>query len=478
MYGRIRPSMEGSASDPPGDWNAPTPETALQESMLQFELGGGGAGDPSMLYPVRPGEPDCGFYMRNGFCGYGARCRYNHPRDRGTVTGAVRSGGGEYPERVGQPPCQYFMKTGTCKFGSSCKYHHPRHGGGSSSMVSLNFYGYPLRPGEKECSYYVKTGHCKFGVACKFHHPQLAGIEMPSSAPTFYPTVQPPPVPSPSVAGWQVVRPSLMPTSYVQGHYPVLLSPGVVQIPSWSHYPPPASPAASPGTQHAVGTGLLYGLTQQLSPSAPAYPGPFLSVSSSAGPSTSSQKEHMFPERPGQPECQFYVRTGDCKFGSACRYHHPPEWSMPKTTCALNSEGLPLRPGAQPCTFYAQHGICKFGSTCKFDHPMGMLSYSPSASSLADMAVAPYPVGSSMGTLAPSSSSSELRPEFVAGSNRESLSSRIQSSETMSSGSVGSIFSKGGASVPQTRAQISGQGSVPSSGGTSTGPASEKPSSS
>lgn len=107
---------------------------------------------------------------------------------------------------------------------------------------------------------------------------------------------------------------------------------------------PPASPAASPGTQHAVGTGLLYGLTQQLSPSAPAYPGPFLSVSSSAGPSTSSQKEHMFPERPGQPECQFYVRTGDCKFGSACRYHHPPEWSMPKTTCALNSEGLPLRP--------------------------------------------------------------------------------------------------------------------------------------
>lgn len=109
---------------------------------------------------------------------------------------------------------------------------------------------------------------------------------------------------------------------------------------------------------------------------------------------------------------------------------------------------------------------------------MGMLSYSSSASSLADMAVAPYPIGSSMGTLAPSSSSSELRPEFVAGSNRESFSSRIQSSETMSSGSVGSIFSRGGASVPQTHAQISGQGSVPSSGGTSTGPASEKPSSS
>lgn len=53
--------------------------------------------------------------------------------------------------------------------------------------------------------------------------------------------------------------------------------------------------------------------------------------------------------------------------------------------------------GAPPCTHYAQHGVCKFGSVCKFDHPMGSLSYGPSATSLVDMPVAPYLVGSTIG---------------------------------------------------------------------------------
>lgn len=34
------------------------------------------------VYPERPGLPDCAYYMRTGSCGYGAKCRYNHPRDR------------------------------------------------------------------------------------------------------------------------------------------------------------------------------------------------------------------------------------------------------------------------------------------------------------------------------------------------------------------------------------------------------------
>ena len=65
--------------------------------------------------------------------------------------------------------------------------------------------------------------------------------------------------------------------------------------------------------------------------------------------------------------------------------------------------------GAPPCTFYTRYGICKFGPTCKFDHPLGGLTYSPSASSLADVPVAPYPIGSSPTTLAPSSSSDASR---------------------------------------------------------------------
>ncbi|CAN6561436.1 unnamed protein product [Malus baccata var. baccata] len=59
----------------------------------------------SESYPERPGVPNCSYYMRTGFCGYGGRCRYNHPRDRAAVVAAVRATG-DYPERVGEHICQ------------------------------------------------------------------------------------------------------------------------------------------------------------------------------------------------------------------------------------------------------------------------------------------------------------------------------------------------------------------------------------
>lgn len=123
--------------------------------------------------------------------------------------------------------------------------------------------------------------------------------------------------------------------------------------------------------------------------------------------------------------------------------------------------------GVQPCSFYLQNGHCKFGSTCKFDHPMGTMRYSPSASSLIDMPVAPYPVGSLLATLAPSSSSSELRPELISGSKKDSYLSRIPSSASTSSSSVGLIFSQTG-SVPLSDLQLSSQSSVPLSSSRST----------
>lgn len=116
--------------------------------------------------------------------------------------------------------------------------------------------------------------------------------------------------------------------------------------------------------------------------------------------------------------------------------------------------------GAPPCTHYAQRGVCKFGPACKFDHPMSSMSYSPSASSLTDMPVAPYPVGSSIGTLAPPSSSSELQPGLTTGSNKESVPSRISSSMNTSTGSVGLTLSTG-EPVSQSSTQPSAQSSIP-----------------
>lgn len=56
------------------------------------------------------------------------------------------------------------------------------------------------------------------------------------------------------------------------------------------------------------------------------------------------QGENTFPERPDQPECQFYMKTGDCKFGAVCKFNHPKERMIPAPNCALSPLGLPLRP--------------------------------------------------------------------------------------------------------------------------------------
>lgn len=100
---------------------------------------------------------------------------------------------------------------------------------------------------------------------------------------------------------------------------------------------------ASHAPQATLGSNPIYGISQ-LSSSAAEYTGPYSSVSQSVGPSSShsSQKERGFPERPGQPDCQYYLKTGDCKYGLSCRYHHPSELFRPKPTS--ESANLPIRP--------------------------------------------------------------------------------------------------------------------------------------
>ncbi|KAF8101195.1 hypothetical protein N665_0209s0051 [Sinapis alba] len=419
-YGRS--GEEGLRSDPSLEWT--TGQTA---SMLRSGLIGGGGES----YPERPDEPDCIYYLRTGACGYGSRCRFNHPRDRGAVIGGVRGGGdGGLPERMGQPVCQHFMRTGTCKFGGSCKYHHPRQGGGSVTPVSLSYLGYPLRPGEKECSYYMRTGQCKFGLTCRFNHPVPQQQPQPQPQPqlhTIYPTLQSQPS---QQYGLVLARPSLLPGSYLPSPYgpPMVLPQGMVTYPGWNPYQASLTAMPSPGTQQSIGPSSVFGMAP-LSPSGSAYTGTY----QPGGPSSlTTSNEQSFPQRPDQPECQYFMRTGDCKFGSSCRYHHPLDAVQPKTGVLFSSIGLPLRPGVAQCTHFAQHGICKFGPACKFDHSMGSsLSYSPSASSLTDMPVAPYPIGSSSlsGASAPVSSSNEPTIEAVTAAVSSPMVSGLSSQE-------------------------------------------------
>lgn len=36
-------------------------------------------------------------------------------------------------------------------------------------------------------------------------------------------------------------------------------------------------------------------------------------------------KANPFPQRPGEPDCAFYMRTGKCDYGQSCKFNHPPD---------------------------------------------------------------------------------------------------------------------------------------------------------
>lgn len=74
-------------------------------------------------------------------------------------------------------------------------------------------------------------------------------------------------------------------------------------------------------------------------------------------------RESVFPERPDQPDCQFYVKTGDCKFGAVCRFHHPRERVIPMPDCVLSPIGLPLRPVSSTIQFGYNYLFLFFLST-------------------------------------------------------------------------------------------------------------------
>uniref|UniRef100_A0A0E0J9G3 C3H1-type domain-containing protein n=1 Tax=Oryza nivara TaxID=4536 RepID=A0A0E0J9G3_ORYNI len=318
---------------------------AAEEAMWQMTLGGGESME-STPYPERIGEPDCSYYMRTGLCRFGMTCKFNHPPNRKLAVAAARMNG-EYPYRVGQPECQYYLKTGTCKFGATCKFHHPREKAALANRVQLNVLGYPMRPNEKECAYYLRTGQCKFASTC-----------------------------------------------YAQ----VIVPQGLVQVPGWNPYAAQMGSSSPDDQQRTPVTTQYYG-SRQSETGGMGDHGMYQSYQGGSVPVGvyTVQGENIFPERPDQPECQFYMKTGDCKFGAVCKFHHPKERLVPAPNCALNSLGLPLRPGEPVCTFYSRYGICKFGPNCKFDHPMGTLMYGSATSPRGDVSSMHYQLSPSPG---------------------------------------------------------------------------------
>ncbi|KAB2071723.1 hypothetical protein ES319_A08G242500v1 [Gossypium barbadense] len=342
---------------------------------------------------------------------------------------------GEFPERVGQPECQYYLKTGTCKFGATCKFHHPREQAGIAGRVSLNILGYPFRPNETECAYYLRTGQCKFGSTCKFHHPQPTNMMISLRGSPIYPTVASPTTPGQQsypggITNWS--RASFIPSPRWQGpssYAPLILPQGMVSVPGWNAYS--ASVSSSENLQQTNGNNQIYGTLNQNESVTGGSQASFSQFRSGSVPIGfyALPRENVFPERPGQPECQFYMKTGDCKFGAVCRFHHPRERVPPAPDCLLSPIGLPLRPGEPLCDFYSRYGICKFGSSCKFNHPMGIFTYNYSISSPSGAPVHHF-LGSSSGTSGLNLSSEGLVESGSTKPRRISLSENRQLSSS------------------------------------------------
>lgn len=61
----------------------------------------------------------------------------------------------------------------------------------------------------------------------------------------------------------------------------------------------------------------------------------------------------IYPQRSENeaPACDFFSKTGACKYGHNCHFHHPLTYSV-----KMNNSGLPMRPGQQACPFYERTG--------------------------------------------------------------------------------------------------------------------------
>jgi len=132
-------------------------------------MGGGGrqnqvAGLVNGQHPIRPGQSDCGFYVKTGYCKFGETCKYNHP-----------------PELLGvgsgPPPSSGYKKVEIrSEKGVITQERGAFNKDRGSGMTTAE--GYPLRPGQGDCPFYMKTGQCKFTTTCKYNHPHkgLSGL--------------------------------------------------------------------------------------------------------------------------------------------------------------------------------------------------------------------------------------------------------------------------------------------------------------
>ncbi|THF98582.1 hypothetical protein TEA_028867 [Camellia sinensis var. sinensis] len=339
-------------------------------------------------YPLKPDAEDCSYYMRTGLCKFGSNCKFNHPpRMKNQAPKEKIREKEEYPERPGQTECKkgkvsdMWLSDDTDIHLTLLYYYLIICGLEGVSMEKLVDTITVEEKGERECPYYMRNGSCKYESNCRFNHPDptaVGGGDTPCGYGNDGP-VSLQGASQPTISSWSTPR---VLNETTVPFVPVMFSPtqGVSSSNlEWNGYQAP-----------------VYPTPVRSLPTPPA----FLNTPADANFYTHHTQPMLvdeFPERPGQPECSYFLKTGDCKYRSGCKFHHPKN-RMPKTAASaltLSDKGLPLRPDQNICSHYNRYGICKFGPACKFDHPVNC---GPSDSSALSGPDKPSPSGNSATT--------------------------------------------------------------------------------
>ncbi|XP_024368794.1 uncharacterized protein [Physcomitrium patens] len=343
-------------------------------------------GGENGLYPQRPGQKVCAYYMATRTCSFGVTCRYDHPAwlpPGGIPSWKEVTAVGTpvdpclLPQRPAEPDCAYFMKTGECRYGPQCRFNHPKeklepsntddqYSAASSAAfgnpaTAYNTNGLPLRPGEGNCVFYGKTGSCKHGPACRYNHPEIVFPAGGRTGQTLQPQqavyVQPPQQPN---SQYQMVQEAKL---YMQA------------TPDYS-YPATTYQSTTPTYTTAP---TAYPVATTYSTAAPAYASP-------AAPYTGQQviTEYVYP---GGAMMQVYP-AGSTTQG------YPPE-----TPTQSYSQGTPAQsfPPGTPTQGYSQTRTFSLGTI--------MQQYTQGTTALGLCQVQSYPSGTTSQTYPPGTKS-------------------------------------------------------------------------
>jgi len=314
----------------------------------------------SQGYPKREGEQECSFFVKNGECTYGAKCKWHHPE---MIDPSADYNSKGFPLRPDQQICSFYAKTQECNFGYTCRWHHPEPEeppeGTTAPAIGANSMGLPRRPGASKCSFFIKSGQCKFSVTCKYDHPESAiKAHMMQPQQQFQP----------------MMHQQFQPMMHQQQQRAMMAAPqGGGPITGYNSKGYPIRPGASMCQFFAKTGECKFGSDCRFdhSEGVMADDGMMMSTNSIG-----------LPVRPGVQLCSFFTKHGSCNYGENCRFDHPEEYvdqpGVPRAQRMMrndnprnNSLGFPIRPGQAPCTYYMQHGSCSYGEACKWDHPEG-----------------------------------------------------------------------------------------------------------